>query len=120
MTNTLYEKYGGFVTFSAVVCSFYQKVLDHDELAQYFKNVNMERLMSHQTNFIATALGGPDKYEGIDLKKAHASYKITTPHFHEVAELLEESLAEAGLETHDTTTIMALISGLMDQVVSSN
>jgi len=120
MADTLYDKYGGFDTFSAVVCNFYQKVLDSDELAHYFENVNMEKLMSHQTNFIATALGGPEKYNGIDLKKAHSPYKITVPHFQEVAELLEESLEEAEVEPQDVATIITLIASLMDQIVSSD
>lgn len=119
MSETLYDKYGGIETFSAVVSNFYQKILDSAELAPYFDNVNMESLMSHQTNFISTALGGPDNYNGRDLKKVHAPYQITVPHFQEVAELLEESLDEAGVEQADITTITTLISSLMDQIVSS-
>jgi len=120
MENTLYNKYGGFVTFSMVVSNFYQKVLDSEELAPYFEDVNMEKLMSHQTNFIAVALGGPEKYTGLDLKTVHALYKITVPHFLEVAELLEESLEEASVEGKDISIILTLISGLMDQIVASD
>ena len=119
MSETLYEKYGGFEIFSAVVRNFYHKILDSEELAPYFDNVNMEKLMSHQTNFISTALGGPDNYTGLDLKKAHAPYNITIPHFQEVAELLAESLDEAGVEQEDITSIIALVDSLMAQIVSS-
>jgi len=120
MENTLYDKYGGFDTFSMVVRNFYQKVLDSEELAPYFEDVNMAKLMSHQANFIAVALGGPEKYTGLDLKTVHAPYKITVPHFLEVAELLEEALEEASVEEKDISTIMTLISGLMDQIVASD
>ena len=116
---TLYDKYGGFDTFSMVVGNFYQKILDSEELSPYFEKVNMERLMSHQTQFIATALGGPEIYESVDLKKVHAPYKITVPHFNEVVELLAESLDEASVEQKDITSIISLISGLMDQIASS-
>ena len=116
---TLYDKYGGFDTFSAVVGNFYQKILDSEELSPYFETVNMEKLMSHQTQFIATALGGPDKYANVDLKAVHAPYKITVPHFNEGGELLEESLDAASVEQADITSIITLISGLMDQIASS-
>ncbi|KGJ91777.1 group I truncated hemoglobin [Colwellia psychrerythraea] len=116
---SLYDKYGGFDTFSMVVGNFYQKILDSEELAPYFETVNMERLMSHQTQFIATALGGPDKYARVDLRAVHAPYKITVPHFHEVVELLEESLDEASVEQEDISSIITLISGLMDQIATS-
>jgi len=116
---TLYDKYGGFDTFSAVVGNFYQKILDSEELAPYFETVNIEKLMSHQTQFIATALGGPKKYTNVDLKSVHDPYKITIPHFNEVVELLEESMDEASVEAADIATITTLISGLMDQIASS-
>jgi len=116
---TLYDKYGGFDTFSAVVGNFYQKILDSEDLAPYFESVNMEKLMTHQTQFIATALGGPDKYENVDLKSVHARYKITVPHFHEVVELLEESLSEAHVEQVDIDSIITLVAGLMNQIASS-
>ena len=119
MSETLFDKYGGFTTFSSVVSKFYRKILDSDELAPYFEGINMERLMSHQTNFIATALGGPPTNEAIDLKKVHAPFNITIPHFDEIADLLSESLEESGVSDDDNNTIMALISSLMDQIVSS-
>lgn len=119
MTQSLFDKYGGYETFSAVVGSFYQKILDHEELAPYFEGINMERLMSHQTNFLSKALGGPDKYEGRDLVKAHARFKITEPHFMEVAELLEEALEEAGVEEQDIASVIGVVAAMKDQVVSA-
>jgi len=116
--DTLYDKYGGFDTFNIVVSRFYQKVLNSEELAPYFENVDMENLIVHQTNFIATALGGPEQYSGIDLKTVHAPFNITIPHFHEITELLEESLDEASVDPKDIATIIDLISEMMDQIVS--
>lgn len=116
--NNLYETYGGFETFSMVVSNFYQKVLDSEELSPYFKNINMERLISHQTHFISTALGGPESGSTVNLKEVHAPYKIKEHHFYEVVELLEESLEEASVTKEDITTIIAIISELMDEIIS--
>ncbi|AQS39196.1 truncated hemoglobin [Shewanella psychrophila] len=117
MAESLFDKYGGFDTFTLVVSSFYQKVLDSDELEHYFRNVNMDNLMAHQTNFIAKALGGPDAYEGRDLRQAHINLDISLPDFLEVAELLEESLEEAGVEDVDVEAIIQLVGSLQDQIV---
>jgi len=119
MADTLFDKYGGFSTFSLVVSSFYKKVLDNDELESYFEGVDMERLMSHQTNFIAKVLGGPNQYEGRDLKAVHARFNISLPHFQEVAELLEEALDEAGVDGEDTKTIISVVASLQNQIVST-
>lgn len=118
MIESLFDKYGGFDTFALVVSSFYQKVLDSDELEHYFRNVNMDSLMAHQTNFIAKALGGPDAYEGRDLRQAHINFDITFSHFQEVAELLEESLEEAGVEGQDIESIIKIVRSLRDQIVT--
>jgi hemoglobin len=118
MADTLFEKYGGFETLSKVVANFYDKILDSNKVKHYFEGINMDRLMQHQTNFIAKALGGPDKYEGGDLKKMHARFNITEDHFTEVAELLEEALDEAGVESDDTAAIISVVASLKDQIVS--
>ncbi|OUS24302.1 hypothetical protein A9Q99_25580 [Gammaproteobacteria bacterium 45_16_T64] len=118
MADTLFDKYGGFATFSAVVSNFYKKIMDSDELIPYFDGIDMDKLMDHQTNFIARALGGPDKYSGRDLKKVHARFNITQPHFGEVAELLTEALEEAGVAGEDVETIIGVVGSLQDQIVS--
>lgn len=120
MNESLYDKYGGFETFSIVVSNFYQKVLEDDKLAAYFEGVNMTQLMTHQTNFISTALGGPNKSKNIDLVKAHAQYKITLPHFLQVTTILEDALREANVTSQDIKTIIQLISGFMDQIVAKH
>ncbi|MEE8058896.1 MAG: group 1 truncated hemoglobin [Pseudomonadales bacterium] len=118
MIETLFDKYGGFTTFSALVTNFYQKVLDSDQLAPYFEGVDMDSLMTHQTNFLAKALGGPDKYDGRDLVKAHARFNISLLNFQEVVELLEESLEEGGVESEDINTIISLVNNLQSQIVN--
>lgn len=118
MSDTLFSKYGGIETFSAVVSNFYQKVLDSENLASFFTGVDIEALMSHQTNFIAKALGGPDEYAGRDVSVAHANMGITEENFTEVAELLTEALEEAGVESDDVTTIIGVVASLKDQIVS--
>lgn len=119
MAETLFDKYGGFDTFTQVVTRFYQKILDSEQISHYFAATNMERLISHQTNFLAKVLGGPDRYQGLDLKTAHASLHITLPDFNEVAELLEEALDEGGVEAADITTIINAVASLQDQIVGS-
>ena len=117
-TETLFDKYGGFPTFSDLVSKFYDKVLDSDNLAPYFEGINMDTLMTHQTNFLSKALGGPDKYAGRDLAKAHARFKITSTDFGEVAELLQETLEEGGVSDKDVETIIATVASLKSEIAS--
>ncbi len=118
MTETLFDKYGGFDTFRIAVTSFYQKVLASEHLKPYFKGINMEALISHQIGFISKILGGPDQYEGRDLKTAHAKLNITVPDFDEIAGLLKEALSEAGLEEADVETVILAVASLQGEIVS--
>ncbi|EPJ51562.1 MAG: hypothetical protein OFPI_17180 [Osedax symbiont Rs2] len=117
MPDTLFNKYGGFETFSAIASNFYKKVLDSEQIEHYFRDIDINRLISHQTNFLAKALGGPDKYKGRDLALAHANMNISSADFNEVVELLEDALEEAGVEDADIAIILSVIGGLKQQIV---
>ena len=106
--QSLFDKYGGFATFNKLTRLFYQKLLDSPQVAHYFSGVDIPTLAEHQTNFLATALGGPTIYQGTDLKTAHTGLMITSEDFTEVAELLEECLEELDVEPADIKTIIAI------------
>ena len=109
MNESLFNKYGGFSTVGKLVHSFYEKVLDTDQLLHYFRGIDMERLIRHQTDFLCLILGGPVHYTGKDLRQAHVRMNITEEDFDLVAELLEEALEECNIEYGDIDMIMALI-----------
>jgi len=58
MSTSLFEHYGGFAKISRVVSEFYDKMLESPNLASYFENTDMRRLVDHQTKFIASLMGG--------------------------------------------------------------
>ncbi|NQZ05835.1 MAG: group 1 truncated hemoglobin [Algicola sp.] len=116
--QSLFDKYGGFATFNQLTRLFYQKLLDSPQVAHYFSGVDIPTLAEHQTNFLATALGGPTIYQGADLKTAHAGLMITNEDFTEVAELLEECLEELGVEPPDINTIINIVAEFKEQIVS--
>ncbi|OUR98609.1 globin [Halobacteriovorax marinus] len=118
MAESLFEKYGGFSTLGKLVVEFYKKVLNDKTVAHFFEDVEMDKLMEHQTNFLAFALGGPNEYAGRDVKVAHEVMDISNRDFSIVAGYLEETLDEAGVEEADIATIISIVSGLQDQIVT--
>lgn len=118
MSETLFDKYGGIETFSAVVRNFYTKVLDSNLLEPYFRGTDMNHLMEHQTNFLAKVLGGPDLYQGRNILSAHKGLNISEAAFAEVAELLSDALEEADIEDKDIEYIIIAVAQLKDQIVS--
>ncbi len=120
MTISLYEKYGGLPTIIPIVESFYRRVLANDRLQPYFRGVDLQKLSDHQVNFIAAAMGAPSGiYTGRSLREAHAHLQVTEDTFALVAQALEDSLREAGVEEEDVTTMVSAIVGLKGEVVAA-
>ena len=101
MNRTLFERYGGFAQVSRVVSGLYDKILDSPQLTPYFEEVDMRRLIDHQTRFIATLLGGPASYTNEHLERVHRRLGITDDAFEEMIELLRETLEDFGFEDSD-------------------
>lgn len=117
--TTLYDKYGGFTTVSKLIHALYVKIAESDELTPYFSDRDMHQLMDHQAKFFSDILGGPVKYTGKELKIVHATMGITEAAFNEVAELLEETLEDMGVEDDDIKTIMEIVAGVKSDIVTA-
>ena len=105
MERSLFEKYGGFSTISKIVMRFYDHVLESDILADYFEDIEMERLIDHQTKFVASLMGGPASYTDEMLKQLHDHLEINDKAFDEMATLFRTTLEEAGLDAEDVATV---------------
>ncbi|MEM8862080.1 MAG: group 1 truncated hemoglobin [Chloroflexota bacterium] len=105
--QTLFDKYGGFSQVSKIVLSFYDTLLDNDEIGPFFDDVDMSRLVDHQTKFIASLLGGPASYSDKQLWKLHAHLDIKDKHFDELEIVLRETLIDHGVEAEDIEAVVA-------------
>ena len=105
MALTIYERYGGFPRVRKVVTAFYVKALDSPLLEHHFENVAMERLIEHQTRFIAFLMGGPASYTDEHLQHVHSRLGITLVEFDEMVELLTETLDDFDFEAEDVARI---------------
>ena len=119
MSDTLYHKYGGFGAISRVVIDFYDRLLDSETVGDYFDNVDMKRLIDHQTKFIAYLLGGPADYTGERLQQLHSHLKIGGADFDEMKEILDATLADHGFEDADREAIMGVIESHRNLIVES-
>jgi hemoglobin len=106
MTRTVLERYGGFPFLSRVVMTFYDRVLDSDVLAPYFEDVDMRRLIDHQTKFIAFLMGGPASYTNDHLAHVHARLAIDRPAFDEMITTMRETLREFEMDDGDIGAVL--------------
>lgn len=109
MAETIYEKYGGFARIHQLVMSFYDAVLDHDDLGPYFEDVDMRKLIDHQTKFVSALLGGPASFTDDHLRRAHAGLDISPAHFDEMKIVLGQTLRAHGFEDRDVETVLGAV-----------
>ncbi|MEX0305577.1 MAG: group 1 truncated hemoglobin [Leisingera sp.] len=118
MPQTIYEKYGGFSAISRVVMTFYEMALDSDQIGDYFADVDMARLIDHQTKFISSLLGGPASFSDERLEAVHRVLGITHEDFDEMGGLLKEALEQHGVAEPDVRTTLAAIEAKRSIIVT--
>lgn len=107
VAQTPYEKYGGFSTVSRIVMRLYDKLLDDDELGPFFDDVEMPKLIDHQTKFVSALMGGPASFSDTHIRNAHRHLTIEDPHFDRLKQLVAETLDEFSLEAEDAEQVIA-------------
>ncbi|WP_325701698.1 group 1 truncated hemoglobin [Pseudorhodoplanes sp.] len=118
MPRSLYETIGGFSVISKIVLNFYGKVLESDKIAVYFTDIDMKRLIDHQTKFICSLLGGPASFSDEQLRHAHRTVQITDDAFNEISELFSDALHEASLKPTDIALIVNAFESKRPLIVS--
>jgi hemoglobin len=71
MSQTLYERIGGKEAVNAAVDRFYDIMLADERVKRFFTDTNMDKQRQHQKNFVSLALGGPNDYNGRDMREGH-------------------------------------------------
>ena len=115
---SIYAKIGGAPSVAAAVDDFYVRVTGDPALARYFDDVDIARLKGHQRSFIASALGGPETYEGRAMTDAHAGLGISAEHFDRVVQHLVDTLVSLGVDDDTIGDIGGALVPLKGQIVS--
>ncbi|WP_247744096.1 group 1 truncated hemoglobin [Ruegeria sp. R14_0] len=96
--QTIYERYGGFKTISRVVMTFYEMALDSEQIGGHFEDIDMPRLIDHQTKFVSSLVGGPASFSDDRIEAVHRHLNISHEDFDEMAALFSEALSLHGME----------------------
>lgn len=106
MKQSMFEKYGGFSRVSQIVMALYNKLLDDDDVGPFFDDVDLPKLIDHQTKFVAALMGGPASFTDGHIERAHAKMDIKDHHFDQLKLLVKETLVEFDLEPLDIETVL--------------
>ena len=117
--KTLFERLGGKQTFEKVHKIFYDKAYAHPWLGQYFTDKPQKVLEDQQTDFMVQLMGGPKAYGGKAPKWAHQHMVITDELFELRADMLSDSIKEAGVKDDLRKEWLAADAALKRSLVKS-
>jgi hemoglobin len=104
--DTMFERYGGLAFVTRFVLSFYDRVLASIQLASFFANSDMQRLVEHQAKFISTVMGGPTSYSNAVLREVHEHLDIDDQAFDEMIFLFKATLKDFKIADIDAEAII--------------
>lgn len=119
MQQTLFDKYGGFSAISKIVMDLYDRLLDDDDVGPFFDDVDMTRIVDHQTKFVSSLMGGPASYTDNQIEKLHSHLAIGALHFEKLAIILRDTLIEHGVSDEDADAIVGTFTDRRGLVVNS-
>jgi hemoglobin len=115
--TSLYERLGGEPGVTRLLMDFYGHVLADPELTRFFKDAEMDKLISMQKELFSSALGGPHTYSGRPLREVHAGLGITLRHFQRFREHLLSTLQDAGVAIDDMQEVARRVTGMKREVL---
>ena len=116
---SVYETLGGETLVAEAVEKFYARLQSDPVIGVFFEQTDVAKLRAHQKMFLTAALGGPDAYEGRDMRAAHAHLQITDTDFDLFLEHLAESLAELGATSERIAEVLEALAPLRNEIVSA-
>ena len=102
-----------------VITEFYKRAFDDPIIGHFFFNKDCEDITRKQINFACAMLGGPEKYTGKPLTKAHEDYKIRRPHFGRRQVLMAEVLTDFKIPEQLAQEWLAREDKLRDLIINS-
>lgn len=119
--STLFDRIGGATAVDAAVDIFYRKVLADPLLAPYFDDIDMDAQIAKQKSFLNMAFGGPNAYDGRDMREAHkgvVARGVSDAHFDAVVGHLAGTLAELGVGETEIGEVAAIAASVRDDVLN--
>ena len=114
----IFDRYGGIRVLRHVIMDFYDRVLDSDVIGHFFEDVDMVKLIDHQTKFFAMVMGGPAHFPDNRLAQAHRHLHLDHVQFDEIVTLLGETLDKALFEQEDREAVIAAIEARRGLIVA--
>lgn len=113
----LFERLGGKEAITAVVDEFVSRVAADTVINARFANTDIPHLKAMLVDQICAATGGPCKYEGKDMKTAHAGMKVSDEEFGALVGDLKGALDKFKVGEAEQKELIGALGGMKGDIV---
>lgn len=117
MQESLYQRLGGAERIAAVVEEALDRHAANPLLAPRFRGKDLPRLKQLGTQFFCMGSGGPQRYEGRDMRAAHAGMNISEQEFMAAIDDIVAALKGQGVALPEVGEVVGVLYGMKEEVL---
>lgn len=117
MADTLYDRLGGAERIAAIVEDAIDRHAVNPVLAPRFRSKDLPRLKRLGTQFFCAGIGGPEAYEGRDLRTAHAGMNVSEQEYLATMDDIVAALQAHDVAPAETNEVVAILYALKTEVL---
>jgi hemoglobin len=117
-SDSLYLALGQKAGITALMDDFVGRVLRDERIKHHFKDTNPKALKDSLSDQFCQLSGGPCKYEGADMKSAHADMGIRKHEFHALVEDLQAAMDARGIPFAQQNRLLALLAPMHRDIIT--
>ena len=117
-SSELYLAFGERAGIAALMDDFVVRLKADQRTAPFFEKTNLPELARGLTDQLCMLSGGPCKYSGATMKKAHDDLDIRRRDFNALVEVLQDSMGAKGIPFSTQNRMLSLLAPMHRDVVT--
>lgn len=114
--DSLYLAFGKKAGIAGLSRDFVDRLKTDPRVGHFFKDTKPEGLTEQLTAQICVVSGGPCKYEGATMPKAHLDMHITRADFNAVVEILQDAMDARGIPFAEQNRLLARLAPMHREI----
>lgn len=114
----LYQRFGGQPGLVALVDDFMRRLLADPRTAPFFEKVNQAHVKQQLVEQFCELLGGPCRYQGVDMKAAHQDLEIRKRDFNALVEALQQAMEARGIPFAAQNQLLAKLAPMHRDIIA--
>jgi hemoglobin len=117
--DALFQALGGKPGLQALMDVFVAGLKADKRIGEQFKDTKASYLAEQLVDQVCVATGGPCKYEGADMKTAHAGMGINKANFNALVEVLQTAMDARNIPFATQNQLLALLAPMHRDIITA-